>query len=369
MQVHFVYHIVAFKKFVLPMIEGKPGKSLVLLQSTQPFNHPSVLLLPPFVRIKYSNWTELIFLPYSIFYLLLFFFKYRPTSIVSHMSLNSPVILFASFLARIPDRVYFNHGFPHLGHTGFSSSLLKVLEFFNFLFSTRAICVSPSQASTLNKSLLHRLTPLTSTYPGSCAGIAVSDISSIEQHSKKLQHFTDSRVPLTLTYIGRATSRKGFPFVLDVLTHYLRFYSDSEGAYPISLQLVGVNDESVHAYKHYESIKPYLRTIPYTDLIIPVLDSSCILILPSLHEGFGYAYLEAAARSNAIIAYDIQGPDSLLQHGFNSLLLPLDTPASRFASAIHSLSQDRQLLVSLMDGALDSSRRFSRELVLNSFIL
>ena len=58
--------------------------------------------------------------------------------------------------------------------------------------------------------------------------------------------------------------------------------------------------------------------------MLKIYRSSDVLISPSLHEGFGYAILEAAASMNALLVSNIPGPDAIIDKNCGYLFDPTD---------------------------------------------
>ena len=92
------------------------------------------------------------------------------------------------------------------------------------------------------------------------------------------------------------------------------------------------------------------------------------MILPSYHEGFGYAYLEAAAQGNALLGFEIVGPDVLLSDNVTGFAYQWIRPLLA-AQHISLLYSDRRLLAKFMRNAWRRSLDFDRESVIRSIHL
>ena len=91
-----------------------------------------------------------------------------------------------------------------------------------------------------------------------------------------------------------------------------------------------------------------------------------MVILPSLREGFGYALLEGAACGNALVCFDIIGPDSLVKMNHNGITVPIGTSAETFSGKIANLINNKEELIRLIRNARNSSLNFQQEKVIDS---
>ena len=76
-----------------------------------------------------------------------------------------------------------------------------------------------------------------------------------------------------------------------------------------------------------------------------------ILLLPSIAEGFGVAYVEAAAYGMPSLGYNTTGVRTAVSHNQSGLLLPLGAEASSFANVIESWIQDNAVYQRFATGA------------------
>lgn len=83
--------------------------------------------------------------------------------------------------------------------------------------------------------------------------------------------------------------------------------------------------------------------------LLKAYEGATMLVLPSLRsrrEAFGIVILEAMAMGKPVIASDIPGPNSLIEHGRTGLLVPSSSPR-RLAKAIIFLFQNEALVRSM----------------------
>lgn len=372
--IHFCVGKIALDNFILPIVEsGQISPATIFVSGNISLAaYPSfVKKLPCLVHLKYTSYISiLLFIP-SVFYLLFLILKYRASTVFAHMTLSSPVVLLAAFLARTPNRIYFNHGFSFLGYNGISKSLLLAFEYLNMYLSTRIICVSPTQLSLLKQQIILPPRPITSTLPGSCAGLHRDYFLPSAEAISKCNSVFSVHQPLDVVYVGRPACRKGFPFILDIIIETQKaLKTKGFTTRCLNFHLIGVNLFDLSDPDRYSSLlDSSLCKTTFHGTIFNVKDylyQSSIFILPSIHEGFGYAYLEACSQANCIMGFDIPGPDSLLINNYNSFNLSPASPASSFARLLLELFVDRSKLSTMMMNSWHHSLNFERSIILQS---
>jgi glycosyltransferase involved in cell wall biosynthesis len=372
--IHFCEGELALRNFIFPICKSSASPSIIFVSRITPnISTPArVFVLPTYVRLGLKQPSDYAYLLPTLIFLALVLIRLRPCAVVSHMSLSSPIVLFAAFISRIERRIYFNHGFSFLGYHGVIRYLLLTIEYLNFLLATKVISVSPSQRElAISIKYLPRRN-VTSTNPGSCAGLPLSSFISDITLAAKVTRVQDKTIPISVAYIGRPVKRKGFPLILEIIQSIDSLYDARSGCNnPVfNFFLIGVSLKDALKYLSAEQLNSIKRSnvqfIEHTNVVQSYLFRSSIMLLPSLHEGFGYAFLEAAAQGNCLMGYDIPGPDSLLCNMVNSYTFPLSADSLEFASSLLYLNRKRDVLASLMRQAREVSFRFEQSIVLNS---
>jgi len=186
---------------------------------------------------------------------------------------------------------------------------LKILEYLNILLSTQIITVSPSM-----RSELQRLTPGRDIFcflPGSSCGLDNKWFQQIKSSYLRDQFLINKKTKILL-FVGRPNHRKGFYNLLDAFSLI---------NLDVCLFLVGITKKDIP--KQYKNLKNII-TLGIQKDMLKIYRSSDVLICPSLHEGFGYAILEAAASNNALLVSNIPGPDAIIDEECGYLFDPLD---------------------------------------------
>lgn len=364
-EIHFVYGALAARKFVYPISKSLKNKSKIFYQPANKadiFQSSNAQKLPNWVNTKISfSWKIFLILP-SLFYLSYLILKYKKSTIIVHTTTYATVPLFLTFIFRIENRIYFNHGFANIGSKGIIKIVLYFLEILNVLLSTKVITVSPSHLKFLKKNIISKLAPIKSTTPGSCCGILKSKIIDQKILNAKINKLKNKNSNLTITYIGRPHNRKGYPLILNIFKNIVELYPIQR----FSLQIIGINPELVKKEIRDLPFKDSIKTIGYTNNVFKYLRNSHIIILPSQREGFGYALLEGAACGNALICFDIVGPDSLIKNNFNGLTIEKNKDAFDFAKNVVELIKDKNKLIKMIINAREASFEFEQKKVIKS---
>lgn len=225
-------------------------------------------------------------------------FRNRQSVAYCHTTLYALPALILCRLCGVGEVIYFNHGVPYIGHSGWTRWILKSIDRLNVFVSHRFLTISPAMASFLRSDADPRRH---STLPGSSSGLRTRD-------------FTDRRVvcrranlssrPRRYLYAGRLQERKGVFVLFDAWRLHARRYPEDE------LWLCGFSKEEFSDLEAWNDL---------TNVVVHgyVVDMACIysqvdvVVSPSFHEGFGYTLLEGAARGCCIVSSDVPGPDVL----------------------------------------------------------
>jgi glycosyltransferase involved in cell wall biosynthesis len=124
--------------------------------------------------------------------------------------------------------------------------------------------------------------------------------------------------PTTITYVGRLHAQKDLPTLL-------RAVSRLSGEWPgARLRLIGEGPERerLAGLSGEIGVSAQVDFVGTVSDIAPWLESSDVLVLPSLAEGLSNALLEAMAAGLPVVASDIPGNAGVVVDGVNGLLFP-----------------------------------------------
>ncbi len=94
---------------------------------------------------------------------------------------------------------------------------------------------------------------------------------------------------------------------------------------------------------------------------LELLQNADVFLLPSSHEGFGLAALEAMACATPVVATAVGGLPEVLRHQQTGLLVPLDDAEALRRAVLQLLLNPAQALAMGQAGREDAVRRFGRE--------
>lgn len=364
-EIHIVFGGLAAKNFILPISKSSINESLIFYQMSNKndiLKIEGVKSFPYWFNLKISPKLNIFTLIKSLIYLSRLLKKYDNYKLITHMTSYSLFPLLVAFFLRIKNRVYFNHGFAHIGSKGIIKIILFILEFLNCLMATNIITVSPSHLEFIKKGLIANKRNIKTTLPGSCSGIDLSKLISKDDLKKKCLSISNSDNIIYLSYIGRPYFRKGFPFILEIFENIKKEMPSRK----IILQVIGIKKEKIFEELNNKKYFNSIETIEQTNDVFFYLRKSVITILPSIREGFGYALLEGATSGNALITFNMLGPDSLVKNNHNGLLIKYGSKPNVFANEICKLISKPEKLKFLMNNSRQSAKEFDKDIVLKS---
>lgn len=238
-------------------------------------------------------------------YKVLRYIKSNNIEIVSgHTAKGGLVAMMAAYLARVPKRLYFRHGFYYENNTGVKRFIMKSLDKFTAFLSTQVVCVSPF---VYEKSIEFNLNPeskLTLLNIGSCNGVDVNNKFNPLNIKKEIQNDLMNKLQIksedfVIGYTGRIVEDKGIVELVDA------FVDLSEQNKNLKLLLVGPEEVRNSIPKTTREIIFNNPQIILTGLIETNIEYyysiMSVLILPTHREGLGTSLLEAASMEKPVI--------------------------------------------------------------------
>ena len=354
---HTIVNTFTAKRFIEPLCDSNSStfESTILIDVFGGSKLFLEQLSVPFKLFSLSINSNPLTYPLKLYRLISYFKNHTPDVLVCHFTTGALIPLIAGFLCGVNVRIYYNHGVPYVGYKGITRWIFAFLERINCFFATDVLTVSKGMkpyldaVSSKNAKVLGK---------GSICGL-------IDDWYKKADSITinDLKVEFSLSdndtvfiYVGRPFKRKGFPMVLQA---FVESTLDNK-----VLFLAGCTKEDVISQVGY--IPDDVIALGLVDNIKSYYDLADVVILPSFHEGFGYALLEGAASKCCLLASDIPGPDAILRDGYNGRVFSVKCVSS-LVTLINDIGLDKEKLLEYQTNAYQSSLSFKRDCVVDEF--
>lgn len=228
----------------------------------------------------------------------------------------------ASWLAKVPVRLYCQWGIAYVGFSGLKRKIFKLEEKMVCKLST---WVEPDSKSNLNFSHKEGLYPEKKgsvVWNGSASGVDLTkfDISKKTEYNKAIrQQYGIPDDAFIYGFVGRITGDKG---INELFTATKKVMESHPNAW---LLLVGHSEkaESVddELYKWAESCDRVVFS-GYTLVAEQFIATMDCFVLPSYREGFGMSVVEAEAMGVPVIITNIPGPIDGMLKDKTGLIVP-----------------------------------------------
>lgn len=162
-------------------------------------------------------------------------------------------------------------------------------------------------------------------------------------------------------FLSKLDEQKGF----DTFCNAIRYLHSRPEFDQIVFTIVGsgkwgnLAEDFAHTYPNVE----YLRFIPQ-EAITDVYNSHDVFVLPSRWETISYVCLEAQSCGVPVIATNIPGPNSIIKHGKNGLLIPPGEPISLAEAILYMYQTKRE-----SPHVFNDMKKVCRENILERFSL
>jgi glycosyltransferase involved in cell wall biosynthesis len=173
----------------------------------------------------------------------------------------------------------------------------------------------------------------------------------------------DNKGPLRLVSVCRLAPRKG----LDLVMRSIALLRDLDIRY--SLVGDGIEREALENQANELGIRDRVTFHGFVDDAEKwrILAASDVFVLPSLHEGFGIAYLEAMAVGLAVIAMNFGGQTDFIRNSINGILLNGRT-AEELADALHCIYRDRVMAERMGEAAKETAKAYFPDAIRTTYL-
>jgi len=200
---------------------------------------------------------------------------------------------------------------------------------------------------------------LAKTYPNTTAKVRHCyksvDVARYH-HVRKLREASspDPDQPVIL-FVGSNMHRKGVPDLIKAAPGVIK-------QYPKARFVIVGSDKSIDRLKALCSDLKIERNFEFAgwrsqEDLLGFYMRATVFVMPSLTEALGVTFLEAMAAGVPVIGTEVGGITEIIQHGFNGLLVPVESPPS-ITEAIDQLLADEAFRKGIADNAGATLRKF-----------
>jgi glycosyltransferase involved in cell wall biosynthesis len=267
----------------------------------------------------------------------------RPAIFDAHGSKAAFVGIPVSWLARIPIRIYHNHGMALLSSTGMRRRIFRVVESVACYFATRVIYVAPSNMEDAITAGVCRREKAAVLGPGTISGVDTDRFDPEQNAPRGVELRKQAGIPAESAvcgFVGRIVPHKGVETILEawrLLPSEIR-----SNAYLCMFGALGTRSMYARVEDAASNRDLHIRYMGFSNDLPGWYATMALLVQPSWHEGWGYNVLEAACSGVPAIGTKISATVDAIIDGKTGLLVPVKDPQA-MADAIATLLQDDTL--------------------------
>lgn len=326
-----------------------------------------VRMIPVFISRNISLISDL----KTLFNLIFFFFKERPTIVHTHTPKAGLLGMLAAYLTRVPVRMHTVGGMPLMEVTGFKRKILNTTEELTYALAHKVYPNSKGLSEFILDQGFANSDKIKVLANGGSNGInteffskeALTQMGLNRSNLREELNIQDEH--FVFCFVGRFAKEKGMVELINVLDRLSESFS-------IKLLLVGKFEESYGSLD--DNLKQRIlshRNVIYpgrADDVRPYYYLSDAFVFPSYREGFPNAVLEAGSMGLPSIVTDINGCNEIVKHGINGLLIPAKNERELEKAMIDFVS-NKQLYSELASNARRIiQENFKREFVWQSLL-
>ena len=283
---------------------------------------------------------------------IIFFIKERPSVIHGNTPKGSLLSMLASWIVRVPVRIYMCHGLRYQGCTGFKRRLLMQMERISCKCATHVICVSKGVSEVLIEDKITNKRPIL-IWNGSVRGIDTNKFDPKKDFDKVglKKKLGINAGDFVLTFVGRIVKDKGINELVEAFVVLSSLHPNMKLLLIGRMEMTG-NPISEQTKETIQCNPAIIATGPQSD-IPSFLSITDLFVFPSYREGFGLSLMEAGAMGVPSIATNIIGCSEVIEEGKTGLLIPAHS-SSAIVEAVERLYNDKELYDTLRLNSRDS---------------
>lgn len=307
---------------------------------------------------------------FSLWNMIVFLKKERPTIVHTHTPKAGFIGMIASKIVGIPFRLHTVAGLPLLEQRGIKRKILDFVEKLTYSCATHIYSNSAGLKKTILQNNYCKPDKIKVIGNGSSNGINVErfDPACIShEDSTRLKKSLDiSDNDFVYLFVGRLVGDKGVNELVSVFKELSVKYHDAK------LLLVGPEEAALDPLQHetleeIKSNKNILAVGSQSD-VRPYFAISSLFTFPSYREGFPNVVMQAGAMGVPSIVSDINGCNEIIIDGINGLIIPVkNKTALRDAMEMLYIERDK-LNVMAADTRKLIQERYDQKVVWNDLL-
>lgn len=256
----------------------------------------------------------------SLFKLVVYFYRNKPDIVHGNTPKGSFLSMIASWLCRVPTRIYYVHGLRYQGTTGLKKRILIYMERISCKSATDIFAVSKGVKDVMYDDGITRK-KINVIWNGSINGINSDffDPEIIECNSLQEQYKIKNG-DFVFGFIGRIVADKGINELVGSFKNLNELYPNTK------LLLVGNYEHNLDPLLPETRIEieqnKNIIIAGFQKDIRPFYKLMNLFVFPSYREGFGISLMEAAAMNIPAISSDIIGCNEIIEDNVNGFLIP-----------------------------------------------
>ena len=228
----------------------------------------------------------------------------------------------ASFLCRVPVRLYLMWGIYYSGQTGIKRRLLKACEKVICCLCTHIAPDSLGNRDFAVEEGLCAADKISVIGKGSANGIDLSRYAAGGKEFNKDRLRAALSIPSTadvLVFVGRLRKDKG---VNELIYAFLRLVTQFDNLYLVMIGPDEISRQPLDVVVQAAiNLDPRIKYFGFQRNVEQYLAIGDIFVLPSYREGFGLVNLEASAMGLPVVSTDIPGPRDSVKNKITGLLV------------------------------------------------
>jgi len=324
-----------------------------------------VPLIPVLIKRELSPFWDVI----TILQLIKIFLKHKPDII----NLGTPKVsllgMIAGYLTRVPLRIYTCRGLRYEREKGKLRTLLKFMEKLTAFCSNRIFCISRSLRDYGVSENIFKLHKTILIGHGSSNGVDLNNFSPKmvdKTLSKKIINKNQLEDKFVFGFVGRLSDVKGIGYLYEAFNKLSLIYED------IVMLVIGrpiwdhIKDPIIiDKMNNHSKIRMVgFQTIKDVPSFMSAMDC---FVVPSLGEGFGNVYIQAAAMGLPIIGTKVTGCRDAVKDGFNGILVEPNC-SRKLLNAMQEIIENKDLREEFSQNGIDWSKNFQPQIIWEGYL-